>query len=287
MERYEPETMRGFVARMVENEAEKYFGPDALTREAVANALALGPEKLSNEEWMEISEFAVNAGSDFYRHLVKQIHPEPMDDRTWERLSDPNRGNGLVVAPIHDLFHAAEAYRLSNGKTAVPSFLDADPRKRYLDPHVFMSEIYVELFGTQGWSGTLPIGIEFQLASYRKLTAQAIMRQDLYPERRRKAVADLLMSDLPNDSEGARKQYEQYSLLLALGNAERALGSLTGEEVDHFTQECTKLTQSPPLHYASFSERVFGGEWKQNRRLFLDEFLDCIRVKPEAAPSGA
>lgn len=275
MKMYNPESARGEIARHIEDAA-RDFGPEKLTRDDVARCLLLEANEISDDEWTEISEFAVNAGTDVVRAMFKHVHPEPIDEDSLIRLEEPERAKGLGYSPQHDVFHAAEAYRLSNGASAAPTFFSADRKGRYLQPKLAISELYVELFEAPTWLG-VPLPAALTTASIRKRVDGFFSAVD-YPEHRKIALHALLTEDPPRTTQEWIAYWEAFIEILVLGNAEIALDSVSTEDEFVFRKGYAEELQHPPQHYIDFVTRIFDAEFTTNHRLFLDEFLACIRV---------
>lgn len=275
MKIYNPESARGEIARHIEDAA-RDFGPEKLTRDDIARCLLLEANEISDAEWTEISEFAVNAGTDVVRAMFKHVHPEPIDEDSLIRLEEPERAKGLGYSPQHDVFHAAEAYRLSNGVSAAPTFFSADRKGRYLQPRLAISELYVELFEAPTWLG-VPLPVALRIDSLRKRVNGFYSAID-YPEHRKAAIHTLLTDNIPQTTQGWIALWEAFIEILILGNAEVALGSVSAEDESAFRKGYAEELQHPPEHYIRFAARIFDKRFTVNNRLFLEELLACIRV---------
>lgn len=279
MKIYNPEGNVARVMRTIETLAGSEWGPEGLPRSEVARCLNLGESEISDEEWQDISEFAVNAGSNLLWGAVVQAHTAFPDLGQTEKA--PHSDNsGIALYPPHDLFHAAEAYRLSNAEHVYPMFLEGDPRKRYRNPELAIAELYPVLFDAPAAIG-VPYPVAFASAEGRKSVLEHLLQAeyaDLYAD----AFRSHLTEEYPDDPVLRRIWYEKFVEMLLLANAENALGMLSKEEIQQFHATYAGMASQPEPRYEAFAERVFQEEWRTNPRLFLDEFLDCIRTKPQS-----
>ncbi len=275
MKKYTPESPHGKIARFVEDAA-RDFGAENLTRSTIAHCLLLEADEISNDEWTEISEFALNAGTDVIRAMFRHVHPEPIDKDSLARLEEPQRAEGLTYGPAHDIFHAAEAYRLSNGKSAAPAFFSTDRRGRYINPTFGLSELYVELFETPEWLG-VPFPIALQFSVLRERIDTYFSQVDYSPERKA-AIHTHLTSNIPTSTKEWIAFWETFIELIILGNAQVAFGTLLPSEEREYHEALLVERQHAPEYYLNFVTRVFDPKSNANPRLFLDEFLSCIRA---------
>jgi hypothetical protein len=277
MKMYQPETARGKMARHVEGTA-RFFSEEHLTRETFARCLLLEPAEISEEEWTEIYEFSLNAGTDIIRAMVRYIHPEPIDEQSYARLEEPGRAKELYFSPRHDIFHAAEIYRLQGGVTSAPEFFSSDKHGRYLTPKFAVSELYVQLFDAPEWLG-VPLPVALQVDTLRKRVDEYLAKSN-HSDRHKSALHGLLGGTMPQTTDGWMTFWESFTLIVNLGNAAVALKDMTVEDEQIFTQGYEEELRRLPEHYIEFASRVFDVGPQTNRRLFLDEFLLCIRTKP-------
>ncbi len=274
-EHYQPQSPEGRIAKTVEEVAAREFGPEKLTRADVAKCLNLSAEQISDEEWQEISEFAVNAGSD----LIRASIPERVDPISKKQEGAIKRsidkGEARFV-PYHDLFHAAETYRLTEGREASSAFIKANDKDRYTDPAVVQAELYPLLFLSHERSDSpLPIWMG------TKEGRQHLLETFSLPDSDSKELEELLLKEPSADAQGRRTEYESLIEIVLVENAKRRVPDITQAELDDVRQAFRQVRGQPPAHYEQFAPKVFNQEWQDNPRLFLDEFLENIRVKPE------
>lgn len=276
--RYQPESVQGRVASVVEGRARMEFGPELLDKDEVACALNLPGEALTQEEWEEISEFALNAGAELLQAAVAH-DPLPTTPKEEERFARQVHKNKYRMFPIHDLFHAAYEYRATGGEAVTPPFVEVSVRERYTNPSLIRSELWPALFLiSQTMSAPLAV-----------LLASPEGRQDLdttfgeggeRPNQVRQEITGLLERPVPATPEALRAEYERLVGLMVIANAVEKVPDIVATEVLALREEAARAGEEPDPYYDQFAKRVFGGEWQENPRLFLDEFLVAIRTKP-------
>lgn len=280
-ERFNNKFPHGRIAQTVEGKAAEGFGPEQLTKSALADTLNIPESAISDREWADISEFAVNAGASLIQTMIAKDVPETPSGKDVRTLRKRVKSNEGDIFPIHDLFHAAETYRLTQGKEAAARFAEVDSRQRYIDPETFSAELYPVLFGAIPGKGLIPV----LLCSHegRKVLKEFSEKRGL-PEAERETIVRVLSDDRELNPEERQKQYEAILENLIIGNAQMKVTDLTPDEIDAARKNFEEILKNPPPHYASFAARVFREEWKSNPRLFFDELLECIRTKPELHP---
>ena len=274
-ERFGPEFPHGRIAQTVEAMAGKEFGPENLTKADIANSLNLKERDISEAEFAEISEFSVNAGAEMIQTALS--HDIPKSPTTKDvRIARKNiEKNKQGMLPFHDIFHAAQTYRLSNGTKASARFAEIDSRTRYTDPQSLAEELYPVLFlTTPEWKKPVPVLLA---SSEGRKTISDYYRQFGQPKTTRDSIISLLSRPIPSTPQDRRNEYESLLELILIGNAQYQIKDLTSREVDTIKKSFENTRERPPEHYARFAKQVFNREWHENRRLFLDELLRCIR----------
>lgn len=226
------------------------FLPEELSREVLAPCFGLSPEQISDAELTEIQEFAINAGLEMAAN----------------RSPENSVGNFI---PFHDIFHAAERMRVSKGENATPDFITRDNIGRYMHPEVIRQEFYPPLF--------LPSTIEGMNLS--QLVCNFTDNESIIkgiPYERKSAFEYIDFTRLT-----PQQRYETIIRAIIEDNGSEKLSNL--ERTDLMTQFLRNLervfdSSERPAHYTEFAERVFSGEWQDNPRLFLDQFLSDIRT---------
>lgn len=273
-ERFGSEYPRGRIAQTVEMQAAKDFGPEGITKNEVAHALNIKEDQISDDEWREISEFAVNAGAELIQSAVAQDIPAVLKARDVKQIQTRIERGKYEMIPSHDLFHAAETYHLTKGRSATARFAEVGKRERYTDPQAVRDELYPVLF-LEIADTKMPLPVALSTPEGRKIIAGFIT----------KAIpgdgSDSLRRVLAEESQSPeirQRQYEAFVEYAVITNSQIKLdGQVTPEE----ERAMRRAIKNPPEHYTRFATRVFNQEWKRNPRLFLDELLDCIRTKPE------
>jgi hypothetical protein len=281
---------QGRIARIVEREAGKKFGPENLTKDVVAQALHISPEQLSDEEWEEISEFAVNAGSALLRSSLGKSEGSISTEEEYksERARVKESARGLI--PFHDIFHAAETYRLTHGRSASAEFAEADTRARYTEPSSAAAELYPILFLIIPPNLDEPFPILLSHQEGREAIAGFLYEsfEDPLPGVR-KMIEVLETSDQSPDPDARKKEFETLVELIILSNAIKNLqeatpaqAPLTESEAKAIQEAIQRAAQYPTSHYYQFAQKVFAETNDHDPRLFIDEFLSCIRTGGES-----
>jgi len=273
-ERFGPEYPRGRIAQTVETQAAKEFGPEGIKKQEVAHALNLKDDQISNDEWNEISEFAVNAGAELIQSAAAKDMPDILKPRDVKRIQRRIEQDKYRMIPSHDLFHAAETYRLSKGKNAGARFTEVDVDKRYTDSQAVTDELYPVLFLEIADTG-VPLPVALSTSEGRRTITEYIgetLSGDAGQSLRK------LLAEEAQTPETRKQEYEAFVECVAIANAQLKLHRPVTAEEERTMREAIK---NPPEHYTKFAARVFSEEWKSNPRLFLDELLECIRTKPE------
>jgi hypothetical protein len=282
IERYKSESPHTQIAQKIELQAGLEFGPEKLTKADVARALNLTESDISDEEWNDISEFAVNAGAVLFRAAVENDIPETPTRKDLKTLDKRIKKNKDNLLPYHDLFHAAETYRLTKGGRAAARFAEVSNRERYTDPHAAVGELYPLLFYAKPENPgmTAPLSVLLQSPEGRKVVEDFFMHWKL-PEDATRRIQHILTAAPQSTLEARQRDYESLIEVVILANTEDNIKDLTPAEAESIQKGFVEVRDNPPEHYARFARRVFNEEWKTNPRLFLDELLDCIRTKPE------
>ena len=241
----------------VREEADGFF-PESILKETLAPSFNLAPEDISDAELMEIQEFAVNAGTEMVR-----------------KARDAK--SNVIFIGYHDIFHAADMMRLTQGESPVSQFAITSRPDRYINPSIMRDEMYPLLFLET--NGRAPMPIELMTPDGRermkKYVRQVFEVQSL-PE---------LDADIPeNDVEALRHLYEIIVREALRVNGRRALRESESEDLqDQFEKDLDQVFagEERSAHYMEFSERIFSGAYKENPRLFLDQFLSDIRSLPK------
>lgn len=278
---------QGRIARIVEREAGKKFGPETLTKDLVASALNVPIEQLSEVEWEEISEFAVNAGAALIRSSLEKEETGITTMEELESVRDKIKQIRDGMIPYHDIFHAAETYRLTNGASASAEFTETQKRERYVSPIVAAAELYPTLFLVSPPHLNQPVPVLLTSTDGRMRVARFLLttlNTDL-PEVSH-AVDYFLTSEPPVEPPARKQEYEQLLELILTSNAKHRLKEmapleqpLTEEEITNIHQALEKEAEYESSHYGQFAQKVFADDWSKDPRLFLDEFLSCIRTE--------
>ncbi len=282
IERFSPESRRGKIAQMVEIHAGKEFGPEGLKKDEIARCLNIETNDLSNDEWIEISEFAVNAGAELIQTAIKTDLLDVLllsDVKSIRNIHKRLEKNKDRLIPYHDIFHAAETYRLNKGSGASARFIEVSSRERYTDPEAIKDELYPLLFFAHP-SMEAPLPVLLYSLKGREILAD-FFKDAILLESARKEIQTVLFAENPLNHEGRQKQYEALIEAVIIGLAQDRLGDMTAEEVNAMRKDFKDAIKNPQTHYANFAARVFNEEWRDNPRLFLDELLECILTKPE------
>jgi hypothetical protein len=240
----------------VQEEADGFF-PDRMTKESLAPSLNLAPEDISDEELTEIQEFAVNAGAEMVR-------------------GSRNTKSDVIFIGYHDIFHAADAMKRTHGESPVSKFVISPRPFRYIDPEIMRDEMYPLLFLKMNEHAPMPV--ELMTPEGRKRMKQHVREifeiQDL-PE---------LDADIPEgDIDSLLNLYELIVKEALRVNGRRALRESESEDLqEQFEKDLDAVFSSKerPENYTEFAKRIFSGEFKENPRLFLDQFLADIRSLP-------
>jgi|GEM_PF-5576962 hypothetical protein len=275
-ERFGSKFPHGRIAQTVEMKAGKEFGPERLKKYDVARALNLQEDQISDGEWMEISEFAVNAGADLIRAAIQQDSKDIFSSRYVAEIqrSIEDEDNDVGLKPFHDIFHAAETYRATKGKHAAARFAETDDRSKYVDPQSAVAELYPVLFFASP-DMPKPLPVMFSTADDRKLVFE-LFKTVAVSDEQLKEMEDLL-STYPSDPAERQRQYESFLECIVIFNAQKQVKDINRNEIAMMRE----AMKSPPEHYRVFAARVFNEEWRENQRLFLDELLNCIRTRSE------
>jgi hypothetical protein len=274
IERFIPQSPQGKIARTIESHAGTEFGPESLTKSDVARTLNLKTDQISEEEWSEISEFAVNAGADLMRAAIQLDSQDVFSLRDVDEIQASIEDNQGGLRPFHDLFHAAETYRATRGRHAAARFAETDDRGRYADPQAAVAELYPVLFFASP-DMPKPLPVMFSTADDRKLLFE-FFKTVAVTDEQQKEMRDLL-SNYPSDPAERQRQYESFLECIVIFNAQKQVKDISENEIAMIRE----AMKHPSEHYRVFAARVFNEEWRGNQRLFLDELLDCIRTKPE------
>lgn len=276
----------GHIARAVEKKAGKEFGPKKLKKEMVASAFNLSPDEITDEEWEEISEFAVNAGSDLIRSAIRKDVQGAISLGNIVSLQERIKNNEDGLFPIHDIFHAAETYRLTGGRSASANFIETDIRGRYTDPQAAAAELYPVLFLIVSPESKSPLPIFLTSAEGRKIVAQFLGDVlDSSAPAVQEMIRTLSTTPPPDLPSLRKKEYESLLEVIVVSNAEKRLrdmgpevAPLSMQEKQAMREAMKRATEHPASHYQEFAEKVFSQDGlEKNPRLFLDEFLASIR----------
>ncbi len=283
-----PPSPHKHISQTLEKQAGERFGPAGLPKWKLAQTLNLQEDQISPEEWVEIYEFSVNAGSSLIRTAIKKDLPEAVASGNIQDLLVRIKMNKDNLLAKHDIFHAAETYRLTGGKDASAKFVKLDDRELYTSPESAVAELYPVLFLVlANLEEPLPVllsSIEGRKQIYDVLTRLLdITNPDVYQ------ALDRLYSDGSPASRAERQEeYENLVKLIVINDAKSFLRSfranepLLKEEEDAIQQAFKEFSQNPPKHYQQFAEKVFSQtDWEKEPRLFLDELLTSIRQIPE------
>lgn len=285
---------RGRVARFLERVAGNRFGPENLTKDVVAQALHIPPEQLSDEEWEEISEFAVNAGSTLIRSSLDKSEAYAATDEEYEVSRARVREIAKGLIPFHDIFHAAETYRLTHGKSASAEFAEADARARYTDPLSAAAELYPVLFLIIPPNLDEPFPVLLSHREGREAIAGFLSESfDTSLPGVQEMIDALGNFDQPTDPTARKKEYEMLVELIVISNAIKKLQEVTPEQVPLTADETKAIHEAmrqaaadPTSNYYQFAVKVFAETGHDHDpRLFLDEFLTCIRQEAIVATS--
>lgn len=296
-ERFGEKFPRARIAQTVEEKAAKEFGPqrieggaiEGIEKSAIAHSLNLKEREVSPEEWEEIYEFSINAGA----ALIQSAASQEMGPRTGrgemgqlevDLVREAVEKDTFGFLPYHDIFHAAATYRLTEGKEAAAQFAQVDPRERYIDPTVMRDELYPLLFFAPK-SVHAPLPVLLTSLSGRDMVADMITERNFFPEETVQAVRSLL---LPKEAQSMNRriQYESLVREILIGVAHRSLQDVRKREVAAMREGFAEVLAQPPEIYDQFARRVFNEEWRTNPRLFLEEFLTCIRTQPKPQDSA-
>jgi hypothetical protein len=279
VERYEPQSPEGRLACASEIVTGRYWGPEHMPESDIARTFNLEKSDISEEEWAEIYEFTVNAGATAHTTMIDTHRPQKIKPAKEEKLGWRIIENKDRFDPYHDIFHAAEVYRESQGKKAAVPIAEVSKRDRYLDPDLYRTELWPGLFYlVKTTTAPLPVSLS-------SLEGRRQIQQELAPEGvknpARARIRKILEGSPPEITEEAQLEYETMIGLFLLMNAVEKIKDVTVPEIQALVAEITESRGELSEYYMRFASRVFGKEWKENPRLFLDEFLAAIRTKPE------
>ncbi len=295
--RYQPETVAGRVAAAVEDYAGQTFaitsdasrverspletGPIPLVRNEVARALNLDAEQITDAEWAEIEEFSVHAGAELIARALEH-EPLPQTEKEEEKFEQRLFANKQRMFPIHDLFHAAEAYRATHAEAVTTPFVEVPLRERYTDPRLIRSELWPVLF-LIAKQGNAPVSVLLSMPEGRAELSATFGEGGDRPNPVRREISELLANPPPEDPDALQREYERLVGLMVIANAIDKLPDIVESEVDALRAEAARVGEDRDPAYADFAMRVFSGEWRDNPRLFLDELLAAIRTMPVSA----
>ena len=276
----------GRIARLVEDTAGREFGPKRLGKERLAPTFNVSPDQITEEEWAEIYEFSVNAGSDLIRSAIKTDVPDAIASNDIYPLQMRILANDDGLIPRHDIFHAAETYRLTKGASASAEFITkTDKRSRYTDPGSAAAELYPVLFLVLDDSGA-PLPVLLSTIEGRKKIADSLApRLDPGLSQTQELLKNLNERTAPELPSARQQEYELLLELIVISQAIKALQDmdpavepLTAQEQEAVHKAIQEASQIPDSHYKNFAEKVFSQtDFTSNPRLFLDEFLISIR----------
>ena len=276
----------GRIAQIVEREAGKKFGPEKLTKELVAQALNIPPEQLTEGEWEEISEFAVNAGAALIRSSLSKDKATALTEEGLESIREKVKEIRDGLIPYHDIFHAAETYRLSKGVNATAEFAEQDLRSRYTDSNTAAAELYPVLFLIIPPQLNEPLPVLLSHTEGRALIAEFLSTSfDTSLPDVQTMIQTLETANQSEDPSVRKKEYERLVEVIVISNAikrlqdtEPAQEELTKAEMTAIHEAIQRAAQDPGSHYHRFADKVFSTtNWGNEPRLFVDEFLSCIR----------
>jgi hypothetical protein len=277
--RREPESAQEQIAQTIEIKAGKEFGPKKLTKSDVARALNIGEEDFSKKEWADISEFAVNAGTELIRTAVeKRLSENPTNTET-KTIRKDIKGNRYNFIPYHDLFHAAETYRVQHSEKANAAFVEVDALDRYTDPKIIVAELYPLLFFAPPVMSA-PLPVLLCSSEGRADVTHFFTKEVGLPLKIKENIKTLLSGPAPLTPEEREDEYKRLIEEAIVGNAVATL-FLDPEETTELREGVERAFANPPQHYIDFASKVFNQEWSENPRLFLDELLAAIRTQPE------
>jgi len=118
------------------------------------------------------------------------------------------------------------------------------------------------------------LAISLMTSEGREHVAMGFALQVGLPEKYQEAMVEMFAGFNDETPSGYRKLYERMVELVVIGNAEYE--GITSQELAEIQGAFNAKMENPPQHYNAFVNRVFGGEFKENPRLFLDELLECI-----------
>lgn len=237
-------------------EEAREFLPESINKETLASSFNLAPEDISDDEIREIQEFAVNAGMDMVRAA------EGVD-------------NDVNFHGYHDIFHAADIMRKSQGASATPDFATSPRSERYTSGRIMTEELYPLLFF--GITDTQPLSIAIMTPEGRAELADALREKFGIDNIKGLEVLDAISEETP---EAFQHLYEEVVKDILIANGERALKEAEREDLtERFVEDTEHLFARAnwPEHYKELAARIFGGEWVVNKRLLLDQFLQDIR----------
>jgi len=275
-----PETPEGRIAQIIELRAGKGWGPETLSNDSLAGALNIDPSLVTDEEWADIYEFSVNAGAEAQQVMTNKRLPENITEKKETKLNKRTIDNKDRFDPTHDIFHAAEMYYETHTAESAMPFTKVDKRERYLHPGLYRTELWPILFYSM--PGTKqPLAVKLATPEGRAELAEhfaAEIRIEKNPIRGH--IRRLLEAPQPLEPGEAQREYQKLVELVLIANSADKTPDATEDEVNGLADGIDATLENLPEHYDVFAKRVFSGEWKENPRLFLDEFLAAIRTQP-------
>jgi hypothetical protein len=280
VERFGPKYPHGRIAHTIEMRAAKAFGSERFTKNGLARCLNLRGEDISDEDWTQISEFAFNAGAALAHDAAARHIPEDFSPRDVPAIRAKLQKLGTSLSPYHDLFHAAEMYSSSKGTEVNAQFTKADHRQLWTDPKTLIEEFYPTLFYVIP-ATEAPVPILITTLKGREKVAAFYEKHIGLPHADCERIRTILFERNPHNAEERQKQYEDLIEAAQIGWAKKNIKDITAEEGEAIHGTFKKFYANPSPHYERFAHRIFTEEWRTNRRLFLDELLKCINVRPE------
>lgn len=283
-----PKSIPQRISQTLERQAGEKFGPKRLTKEILARTLNLDGDQITHEEWADISEFAVNAGASLIRTAIEKDVPDAVATGDVEAIVDRIEKNKDNFLPQHDIFHAAETYKLTGGKRVSAEFLDTDVRGRYTNPDSAVAELYPILFLVLPYLQA-PLPVLLSSKEGRSQIAEVLPRLlDTDIPGVQEFIDKLDSSDFPQTPAERQQEYEELVQLILICNAISRLQvmdpptPLTTPELIEIRMAFSAARENPAAHYKQFAEKVFSQtDWSAVPRLFLDELLDSIRQIPQ------
>lgn len=233
------------------------FFPDYITKEVLAPNFNLAPKEISNKELVEMQEFSVNAGVEMAREAQRSK-------------------SEVIFIGHHDIFHAADMMRRTNGKSPLSEFVSTPRPERYINTDIMRDELYPLLF--LAIDGESPLSVEIMSEDGRQRVKE-YLKNTFGLE----GLTSLDAQIDEGDADALQELYEEVVKQVLIVNGERVLKDIGQDELIEKLVEDTEACFKEgnwSEYYTAFAKRVFGQEYKENPRLFLDQFLQDIRSLP-------